>query len=59
MRSTMLIMGKPEPGKNESNLNERIAEKEAEGWEVVEMQTTRPSFGGSPVIILRLARESS
>ncbi len=46
-------------GKDESELNERIAEKEEEGWEVVDMQITRPSFGHIPVIILRLARESN
>ncbi len=46
--------------KKETEFNERIAEKEKEGWEVVDMQITRPSFvQGSPVIILRLARESS
>ena len=56
MRSTILMFGNP--GKKEKDLNERIAEKEHEGWEVVEMQTTRPSFGTSPVIILRLAKES-
>ena len=57
MRSTILMFGNP--GKNEKDLNERLAEKEKEGWEVVEMQTTRPSFGTSPVIILRLGRGSS
>ena len=46
--------------KKETELNERIAEKEKEGWEVVEMQITRPSFvQGPPVIILRLARKSN
>ena len=58
MRSTILILGNT--GKKETELNERIAEKEKEGWEVVEMHITRPSFvQGSPVIILRLARESN
>ena len=59
MQSTVLLLrlsGKL--GKRETELNERIAEKEKEGWEVVDMQTTRPSFGDNPVIILRLARES-
>jgi len=46
-------------GKKETELNEHIAEKEKEGWEVVDMQITRPSFGNAPVIILRLARESN
>ncbi len=46
--------------KKETEFNERIAEKEKEGWEVVDMQITRPSFvQGPPVIILRLARESN
>ncbi len=46
--------------KKETELNERIAEKEKEGWEVVDMQITRPSFvQGPPVIILRLARKSN
>ena len=57
---TVLILGLGgNLGKKETELNERIAEKEKEGWEVVDMQITRPSFvAGSPVIILRLARES-
>ena len=46
-------------GKKETEFNERIAEKEKEGWEVVEMQISRPSFGSAPMIILRLARESN
>jgi len=46
-------------GKKETDLNEHIAEKEREGWEVVDVHITRPSFvQGSPVIILRLGRES-
>ena len=46
--------------KKETEFNERVAEKEKEGWEVVDMQTTRPSFvQGPPVIILRLARKSN
>ena len=60
MRSTVLFLGlSGNLGKKESELNERIAEKEQEGWEVVYMQTTRPSLGQAPVIILRLAREST
>lgn len=60
MRSTVLILGlSGNLVKKESELNERIAEKEKGGWEVVDMQTTRPSFGQAPVIILRLAREST
>ena len=47
-------------GKKEIELNERIAEKEKEGWEIVDMQITRPSFvQGPPVLILRLARASN
>ena len=61
MRSTVLIFGLGgNLGKKETELNERNAEKEKEGWGVVDMQITRPSFGqGPPVIILRLARESN
>ena len=60
MRSTVLLFrGGNLGGKNETRFNDRIAEKEKDGWEVVEMQTTRPSFGSTPVIILRLARESN
>ena len=58
MRSTLLILGlSGNLGKKETELNEHIAEKEKEGWEVVDMQITRPSFGNATVIILRLARE--
>ncbi len=46
--------------KKETEFNERVAEKEKEGWELVDMQITRPSFAqGPPVIILRLARKSN
>ena len=46
--------------KKETEFNERVAEKEKEGWEVVDMQITRPSFvQGPPVIIMRLARKSN
>ena len=60
MRSTVLILGLGSNlGKRETELNERIAEKEKEGWEVADMQITQPAFGSQPVIILRLARESN
>ncbi len=61
MQSTVLIRGLGgNLGKKETELNERIVEREKEGWEVVDMQITRPSFvQGHPVIILRLARESN
>ena len=60
MQSTVLILGlSGNLGKKETELNERIVEREKEGWEVVDMQITRPSFvQGPPVIILRFARES-
>lgn len=45
-------------GKKEADFNGHIAEKEKEGWEVVDMQITRPSFGSAPMIVLRLAIES-
>ncbi len=58
MRSTVLIRGLGgSPEKKEPELNERIAEKEKEGWEVVDMRITPPAFGSQAVIILRLARE--
>ncbi len=60
MRSTVLIRGLGgSPEKKEPELNERIAEKEREGWEVVDMQITPPAFGSQAVIILRLARETN
>ncbi len=60
MRSTVLIRGLGgTPEKKEAELNERIAEKEKEGWEVVDIQITPPAFGSQPVVILRLARESN
>ena len=61
MRSMVLILGlSGNLGRKETEFNERIAEKEKEGWEVVDMQITRPSFvQGPPVIILRLARKSN
>ena len=60
MRSMVLIRGLGgTPEKKVTELNERIAEKESEGWEIVDMQITPPAFGQQPVIILRLARESS
>ena len=45
------------PEKKESELNGRIAEKEKEWWEVVDLQIASPAFGLQPVIILRLAKE--
>ena len=60
MRTTVLTLGlSGNLGKKETELNERIAEKEKEGWEVADMQTTRPSFGHAPVLVSRLARESN
>ena len=60
MLSTLLILRLGDNlRKKETELNERIAEKEQEGWAVVDMQISRPSFGMSPVIVLRLAREST
>ena len=61
MQSTLLILGlSGNLNRKETELNERIAEKEKEGWEVVDMQITRPSFvQGPPVIVLRLAKESN
>ena len=38
MRSTVLIFGPVGGKRKETELNERIAEKEKEGWEVVDMQ---------------------
>ena len=59
MRTTVLIRDLGgNLGKTETELNERVTEKEKEGWEVVDMQITRPSFGRTPAIILRLTRES-
>ncbi len=59
MRSTVLILGlSGNLGRKETEFNERIAEKEKEGWEVADMQLTRPSFGSQAVMILRLGRES-
>ncbi len=60
MQSTVLILGLSGIflGKKVNEFNDRIAEKEREGWEVVDMQITPPAFGFQAVIILRLARES-
>ena len=59
MRTTVIIRGLGgTPEKKEPELNERIAEKEGEGWELVDMQITPPAFGSQPVIILRFARDS-
>ncbi len=58
MQSMVLIRGLGgTPEKNTPELNERIAEKEKEGWEEVDMQITPPAFGSQSVIILRLARD--
>ena len=45
------------PEKKEFELNERIAEKETEGWEGLEIQITPPEFGSQAVVVLRLARQ--
>ena len=59
MQSKVLIRGLGDtPEKKEPELNERIAENEKDGWEVVDMQITSPAFGSQSVIILRHARES-
>jgi len=60
MKSKVLIRGLGgTPEKKESELNERIAENEKEGWEVIDMQIAPPAFGSQAVVILRLARESN
>jgi len=60
MRSTVLILGlSGNLGKKETEFNERIAEKEKEGWEVVDMQTSPVPFGGEQKVILRLIKESN
>ena len=60
MKSMVLIRGLGgTPEKKERELNERIAEKQEEGWEVVDMQIASPAFGSQAVVILRLARESN
>ncbi len=60
MKSMVLIRGLGgTPEKKERELNERIAEKQEEGWEVVDMQIAPPAFGSQAVVILRLARESN
>ena len=59
MQSTVLILSlSGNLGKKETEFNDRIAAKEKEGWEVVDMQTIRASFGGEAKVVLRLARES-
>lgn len=59
MRSTVLFRGLGgSPEKKERQLNERIAEKEQEGWEVVDIQITPAAFGSQAVIMVRLAMES-
>ena len=60
MKSKVLIRGLGgTPEKKESELNERIAKNEKEGWEVIDMQIASPAFGSQAVVILRLARESN
>ena len=59
MQSIVLIRGLGgSPEKKDSELNQRIAEHEKDGWAVVDMQLTPPAFGSQAVIVLRLARES-
>ncbi len=59
MKSMVLIRGLGgTPEKKEGELNERIAEKQEEGWEVIDMQIAPPAFGSQAVVILRLAMES-
>ncbi len=58
MQSIVMIRGLGgSPEKKESDLNERIAEHEKDGWEIVDMQITPPAFGSQPVLVLRLSRE--
>ena len=60
MRSMVLILSlSGNLGRKETEFNERIAEKEKEGWEVVDMQTLPPAFGAESKIVLRLAKESN
>ena len=60
MESTVLILGlSGNLRKKQTELNQLIAEKEKEGWEVVDMQISRPAFGDAAKIVLRLARESN
>ena len=58
MGSMVLILGLGgNLGNKETELNERIAEKEKEGWEVVDMQIGGAAFGDAAKVIVRLARE--
>ena len=58
MRSMVLVLGlSGNLGRKETEFNERIAEKENEGWEVVDMQIGGAAFGDAAKVILRLARE--
>ena len=60
MRSTVLILSlSGNLSKKETEFNERIAEKEKEGWEVVDMQVASPAFGDSSKLVLRLIRDSN
>jgi len=58
MQCMVLVVGLGTQGKNVNRFNESIAEKENEGWEVVDMQTTSAAFGSQPELILRLAKEA-
>ena len=59
MRSMVLIRGLGgSPEKREPELNERVAELEKDGWEVVDMQITPPAFGAQANLALRLTKES-
>ena len=60
MQSMVMILGlSGNLGGKETEFNERIAEKEKEGWVVVDMQIAPASFGGESKIILRLTKESN
>lgn len=60
MRTTILTLRFGDNlGKRETELNKRIAEKEEEGWEVVDMQISPTALGLQRAIILRLTRESN
>ena len=60
MQSTVMVIGLgSNPRKRGIELTERIAKKEKEGWEVVDMRISPPAFGSQPLIILLLARKSN
>ncbi len=59
MRSMVLVRGLGgSPEKKETELNERIAEHEKDGWEVADVQIIPPAFGSQAIIVLRLAKGS-